>query len=363
DERTDIYGIGVTLFNLLTDVDPKSFKGNVFSIRTIFPELSSGLDRIIIKCTERDPDNRYQTMGELKKALLNYSKYDVQYVIKKKKLLRKFYTYLGIGVVSLLIALGLGITNKIINSNSYDELIAGTPTIAEIEKAISIKPNDERAFSLMLDSFGEEITRDEMSLFSRNYSKAKTQMGKDVLVEVSMKAGERILSSYEEESDRAKLITSYPYFEEVKNNASKSYEKYDAALIYCNMTEFYKDYIMQNNAMIIKEPDKAAHEELLNEIKTSIEIADSYEGQEAKSLVLSLYSISLSLIENESNACYEEGIEEEALTSIVEDIKERTNKISSELTVMKERKEKVLKLCESTEKKIESAYGKHKEER
>ena len=310
----------------------------------------------------KDPDNRYQSMAELRNALLNYDKYDVKYVLKKKRLLKKFYTYLGSGILCLIIAIGLGVTQKVINSNSYEQLISGTPTLKEIERAIEIKPNDERAFFLLIDSFGEELTRDEMSLFSRNYSKAKSQMGKDTLSSVSMKMGEKILGSYEEESDRGKLITAYPYFEAVKDSGSKSFEKYDASVIYCNMTDFYKDYIMQDNAMIIVEPDKAVHEELLEEVMQSIKLSDSYEGHESKSLALSLYSISLSLIGNEVNSCYQEGIEKEKIIDILNGIKERAENMTSDIEIVKERKEKVLELCKNTEKKVESAYGKHKEE-
>ena len=67
DPRSDIYAIGKTMFHLLTGKDPskmpltKKFPG----IRDINPDLSSGLERIVTKATEEDPDDRYQSTIEL----------------------------------------------------------------------------------------------------------------------------------------------------------------------------------------------------------------------------------------------------------------------------------------------------------
>ena len=61
DARTDIYCLGITLYHLLTNVDPCKNLINDKSIRAVDPSLSYGLDEIIVKCTQYHPDNRYQS--------------------------------------------------------------------------------------------------------------------------------------------------------------------------------------------------------------------------------------------------------------------------------------------------------------
>lgn len=59
DARTDIYCLGITLYHLLTGIDPCRNVISNRSIRAVNPNLSPGLDEIIIKCTEMQPDDRY----------------------------------------------------------------------------------------------------------------------------------------------------------------------------------------------------------------------------------------------------------------------------------------------------------------
>jgi Tol biopolymer transport system component len=76
DERSDIYSVGVVLFELSTGrmpfaaaLVPKLTNAILHEAppapRTIAPKLSGELDRIILKCLEKDPDLRYQSAKDL----------------------------------------------------------------------------------------------------------------------------------------------------------------------------------------------------------------------------------------------------------------------------------------------------------
>lgn len=71
DARTDIYCLGVTLYQLVTGKNPCEPPYLVVPIRHWNPALSAGLERIILKCTQIDPPDRYQSCMEVSRALDN----------------------------------------------------------------------------------------------------------------------------------------------------------------------------------------------------------------------------------------------------------------------------------------------------
>ena len=74
DQRTDIYGLGMTMYCLLTGEKAQDKNFVVKPVRDIHPEIPKGLEYIISKCIELDPDKRYQSCEELLKDLCRYEK-------------------------------------------------------------------------------------------------------------------------------------------------------------------------------------------------------------------------------------------------------------------------------------------------
>lgn len=74
DVRTDIYNLGATLYYLVTGRNPAEPPYEICPIRQVNPKLSRGLEFIIQKCIEKDPNNRFQSAAQLLDALENISK-------------------------------------------------------------------------------------------------------------------------------------------------------------------------------------------------------------------------------------------------------------------------------------------------
>ncbi len=74
DARTDIYSLGATLYYMVTGKSPCAPPYAMLPIRHHNPVLSSGLERIIQRCTMPNPEERYQDCKELMYDLENYKK-------------------------------------------------------------------------------------------------------------------------------------------------------------------------------------------------------------------------------------------------------------------------------------------------
>lgn len=72
DERTDIYGVGATMYHLLTGKHPDQPPYEFYPIRKWDKRFSRGVQQIVQKCVMTDPQYRYQTAFDVIDALDNY---------------------------------------------------------------------------------------------------------------------------------------------------------------------------------------------------------------------------------------------------------------------------------------------------
>lgn len=94
DARTDIYSLGVTLYHMVTGMGPNDPPYEIVPIRQINPNLSEGLENIILKCTRSNPLERYQSVKELINDFNNIHKFN--YAYRRKVLISRirFFAFL-----------------------------------------------------------------------------------------------------------------------------------------------------------------------------------------------------------------------------------------------------------------------------
>ncbi|MBR1385005.1 MAG: serine/threonine protein kinase, partial [Ruminococcus sp.] len=171
-ERTDIFCLGRTLYQLVTGCDASELEYGK-PITEIDPSLSSGLEKILQKCTQRDPQDRYQSCEELLYDFENYKTIDDAYRKKQKGKLAAFITMICCSVLFLAGGFVLRELAKRNASSQYDVLIDQAETEVDYgEKAdiytqcinIPQKAGDKRAYLALIQVYKENdqvFTKDE----------------------------------------------------------------------------------------------------------------------------------------------------------------------------------------------------------
>lgn len=160
DARTDIYTLGATMYHLLTGHNPSLPPYEMYPIRRWNPALSSGLEKIVLKCTQRNPNDRYQNCAELMYALEHYGELDSAYRRKQSIKWKSFIASCALTVVSLAGSIGFKVAESKTIKNSYDGYIGEATKVTTqeeradyYEKAIKIDPEREEGYLELLDLF------------------------------------------------------------------------------------------------------------------------------------------------------------------------------------------------------------------
>ena len=171
DPRTDIYCLGATMYHLITGHNPSTPPYEMYPIRYWNPMLSSGLEEIITKCTQRNPDDRYQSCAELLYALDHFQDLDIE---NKKVQNLKWKTFIAsfvLFLVMLVATFGLKLGSNAALSNNFNSHIDSAKDLAangkyseavnEYKEAIKVDPSKIDAYQAVLDLYMRDSVLDE----------------------------------------------------------------------------------------------------------------------------------------------------------------------------------------------------------
>lgn len=176
DARTDIYCLGATLYHIVTGKNPCEPPYEIKPIRQWNPALSSGLEKILVKCTQPDPNDRYQSCSELLYALEHYDELDEQF---KKQSKRKFGLFAASIVMGLIFtgisAAGFAGQQNLLNQNYRNIINIGDDcrfagnyedAIVQYQKAIQVNPKNEEAYIKILNIYVNNLNDPDQGLES-----------------------------------------------------------------------------------------------------------------------------------------------------------------------------------------------------
>ncbi len=295
DARTDIYCLGATLYHLVTGMNPCEPPYEIKPIREINPSLSSGLERIIQKCTQRNPEDRYQSCAELMYALEHYEEIDDIHRKKQKKQLWTFILSIAMTFVFGFVSLWGYISAENKKSENYEVILKSASATEDYYEAILTDPTRADAYSqlnkFLTDDFalskeeGQQLLKLQIGLdnkkasgFSENINVLEQLKKEDPegYQRVCYEIGQSFLFYYDVKVDRDRYSNATKWFEEAKGS-------YPIAEIYCDISNCL-ELINQYNGSKIKQTEKMYEEygklwNMISELKTKADEFDSVDSK------------------------------------------------------------------------------------
>jgi eukaryotic-like serine/threonine-protein kinase len=335
DARTDVYCLGVTLYHLVTGQNPCEPPYELYPIRHWNPQLSGGLERIIQKCTQLNPEDRYQSCAELLYALNHYEEIDDLYRAKQKARLRNFSLVSGAGVLFL----AVGILGQVMNiSTTNDDYLtnienaeAATAESKKIDyyvKAINIKPTETKAYEELVNTFKNNAS------FSVEEEETLTKIISPHLIDLyenpsyanlAFEIGKAYWYYYDygksETSDNqtTRMISSVKWFDDAVTYGSKDREFYKMAVIYREIGKFNQDITI----LVEEASDKGKYKPYWENIKELMKLIDD----ESEIVKLELYRLTMFSVEQHARKFKADGVTESDIRSVVESVKKSTNNV------------------------------------
>ena len=222
DARTDIYGLGSTLYHLVTGHNPSEPPYEIYPIRHWNPSLSQGLEQIIWKCIQRNPKDRYQSCAEVFYALQHVDDLDNKHKHVQIIKLASFLMMFILTVVFSVIAIRSHMLETSMAEDNYEFYIENAKSGATVdeqlnyyEMAIRLTPNKEDAYLDLLEKLylSDGIFSAEEDQQIRSLMIRKTDSGKsyeEVLrentegyEEFAYRLGMAYFYSYEDQGNKA----------------------------------------------------------------------------------------------------------------------------------------------------------------
>lgn len=360
DARTDIYCLGATMYHLLTGHNPSEPPYEMYPIRHWNESLSSGLEDIILKCTQKNPDDRFQNCEELQYELTHYQELDKEYQKKERKQILTFATFLTASVFCLFMALFFDNKAELIKTNTYDNFMSRASLEENVEvasedylKAIELNPEKSEAYvSLLERMLDDDVFTEEESIIIRNIlldnssgSTNDTLFSKNTIEyeEFSYELGLAYFYSYE---DKGTKSSAKKWLNIAANSKNLDSRKVERAKRLSEISEYYLKIGVQSKSGDASISYKDYWDDMVALSKGNIVEVDN----EVTALIMYkeiAYQVSI----NAKNFI-EDGVSWEEIQKKLDDIKKHT---ATDIAIDSKNQNRVLELKENLDKNLEVA--------
>lgn len=363
DARTDIYCLGATLYHLVTGMNPCEPPYEIKPIRQINPALSNGLEKIIMKCTQRDPDARYQSCAELMYDLEHFDEMDNTYR-------RKMKFRLGIFITSVILTIGFGCvaiwgnaSAENVKSKNYSYILSNAKSLDDYYNAILTDPSKTDAYIELVNYLRTDtLTKEEADGLnqlqagldrknSNGYSETVNVLEElkeknyDGYIDVCYEFGNAFLFSSDTTNDRERYVNASKWFSEVKN-------KYEMASIFCDIASCLQ-LIDQNHQSTMVQKGKELQEyknlwDKLTKLESKINgLGKTPEESDTKiNVINSITNIIYNNANGFVNAIKNNGLSYNEINTLLNDM--NSNLVDIDDSIYKEQKQQVSAMISDT---------------
>ena len=338
DARTDVYCLGATIYHLVSGHNPAEPPYEMKPIRYWNPQLSAGLEVIIQKCTQFNPEDRYQSCAELLYALLHYEEYGAAYRAKQKRKLYYFGTAAGIALAGTLIGSVGMYMRSYVNSADYRQNIewatrapSTEEKIAYYSDAIGIDAAEPEAYLGMIEAMeadGVFTSEEEKTLLAEidkyplgdgldtNYANLAYRIGSLYWFCYAYGATDSQLAEYSTQVAVTRMKSAIPWFDYAMTYGGENYENYNSARVFRDIGQFNRDITLN----IEKASDGGMYRSYWENLQELVALTTG--GQESNERVqLEVYRMTLYSVERYARKFKAEEVTREEMEALCETIR------------------------------------------
>lgn len=369
DARTDIYCLGATLYHLVTGCNPSEPPYEIKPIREINPALSGGLENIIFKCVQRNPDDRYQSCAELTYALEHFEEIDDKYRRRQRRKLGAF-------AASAVLAAGFAVAGAVLGhmavlqaTDNYQSLMEEAAKTADYEEKIALyqegiavpnKAGDPEAYLQLIQTFKEDGSFDteEQAILVKQIKNHQAELKENIndYVEVCFETAKLYWYYYDYgdggDNQVTRMKSAVEWFTDVIENAPEDYPNLGMAQVYASIGEFYRDISIHT----VEASDRGMYEPFFVRLA---ELVDAVCADDAESEIvkLELLELARSAMQQYATKFKTDGITQEEMTALYDTVAEQIRKIETTTDLTAQKRAATIALLDDTRQAIAMAYA------
>ena len=365
DARTDIYCLGGTLYHLVTGWNPCFPPYEIKPIREINPALSGGLEQIILKCTQRNPDDRYQSTAELLYDLEHYDEIDIAYKKKQTGRLTRFILSAALALIFVVVGIaGKAMSVKTAN-DTYAVKVADAKKITDMQRkiatyedAIEIIPGDIEAYVGLISAFKEDdrFIPDEKDVLESKILQHKSELLKNQkkYAELCFEVGKLYWYYYSyggsDDNKITRMTSSVTWFDDALSYGGDAFLNKNMSQVYRDIGGFYEN-VKQS---VVEGKDKGIYKPFWDNLKQLIGTVESDNEEIVK---LELYELTRNAIQQYTTKLKSDGVTKDDMLSVYSRLETDVKAVSTTTDTTADKKNHTVSLLGDTKRAIETAFG------